>query len=616
MTIPKKIEELAHKIRTAIYGKDVREALASGIEAAGETAENARKKSEETASRQTELETRFEQQIQNMTLEDPSSAEIVDARGGETLLRHRLDKVDARLAQTETDISNRVRLKKIDTGGGQFPQPLRVPTLNTKSMFPTKTNPYYPLWVKGKEIYAYGKDHTLRKSVDEGKTWEVKGNNARGFSITRCFLKTSTGTLLAVSGMPQQEILRSTDDGMTWEVVFTLRNNTVALGTQSWAIDEETGYIYFGEYNTAELEVVNLYRSTDDGLTWDVFHSFRGGLASGDHAKIKHIHAVQWDHVDKRIVICTGDGTDYTGLWRVNATGDGIEKILTNDMLPSKGVDIPRCIGIMPFDDYIAWAGDTTLHPYIFRIKRSEIGTGNINVERIYRLNSTAWFTCRASNDGSVWVVSASNEGSNSIDNLVHLYAVEDQGETVWEIGSIPADLNASAGSLMPVGLPQNHNENFYLTTRNFTDSLTWGFRLGKGFNSIPVPEPLPNYVFPQTVSTSGEVTLTAGEEKLIGITRAGTRARCLNILEAFIMVTERGGVSPAYQRLIVRRENGEELFSFQNSSERRVARLDFANEIAKTGDLPNGETVYIFVKNIHHSVTIKVVASLTFAWG
>src|SRR5690606_5623994 len=114
MAIPKIIEELAHKIRTAIYGKDVRESLASGIEKAGEIAEDARKKSDETDNRQTELETRFEQQIQNMTLEDPSSAEIVDARGGETLLRHRLDKVDAHLAQKANQTELEVERARID----------------------------------------------------------------------------------------------------------------------------------------------------------------------------------------------------------------------------------------------------------------------------------------------------------------------------------------------------------------------------------------------------------------------------------------------------------------------------------------------------------------------
>lgn len=80
MAIPENIEKLANDVRTKIYGKDVREALASGIEAAGETAEDARIKSEDTETRQTSLEKQFDDQIANMTLDDPSSAELVAAR--------------------------------------------------------------------------------------------------------------------------------------------------------------------------------------------------------------------------------------------------------------------------------------------------------------------------------------------------------------------------------------------------------------------------------------------------------------------------------------------------------------------------------------------------------
>src|SRR5690606_25916760 len=137
-------------------------------------------------------------------------------------------------------------------------------------------------------------------------------------------------------------------------IVFTFRTDTKLLGTQSWAIDKETGYIYMGEYFKKELNEIVLHRSIDNGATWQAFYTFKGGLATGND-KIKHIHAVQWDHVAKRIVISTGDGTAFTGLWRVNASNDGLEKILTNDMLPASDVDVPRSIGIMPFDDYIAW---------------------------------------------------------------------------------------------------------------------------------------------------------------------------------------------------------------------------------------------------------------------
>ena len=80
MAIPENIEQLANDVRTKVYGREVREALASGIEAAGETAEDARIKSEDTEIRQTVLEKQFDDEIANMTLADPSSAEIVAAR--------------------------------------------------------------------------------------------------------------------------------------------------------------------------------------------------------------------------------------------------------------------------------------------------------------------------------------------------------------------------------------------------------------------------------------------------------------------------------------------------------------------------------------------------------
>lgn len=80
MAIPETIKKLANDVRTKVYGREVRESLAKGIEAAGETAEDARIKSEGTEIRQTVLEKQFDDEIANMTLADPSSAEIVAAR--------------------------------------------------------------------------------------------------------------------------------------------------------------------------------------------------------------------------------------------------------------------------------------------------------------------------------------------------------------------------------------------------------------------------------------------------------------------------------------------------------------------------------------------------------
>lgn len=102
MTVNPSIKKKADDIRTKIYGKDVRESLASGLEEIS-------KDVEETKGRQDEVETQFQSVIDNTTGKDVVSApEILAARVSATgeqhnNLKERLDKefneVSAQLAQ-------------------------------------------------------------------------------------------------------------------------------------------------------------------------------------------------------------------------------------------------------------------------------------------------------------------------------------------------------------------------------------------------------------------------------------------------------------------------------------------------------------------------------------
>ncbi|MED4892496.1 hypothetical protein ABEU85_07630, partial [Heyndrickxia faecalis] len=74
------ISEYISKIKTAIYGKDVRGSLADGLDAVNKETEAATALAQETEQRQTSIEKQFDDQIANMTLDDPSSAELVAAR--------------------------------------------------------------------------------------------------------------------------------------------------------------------------------------------------------------------------------------------------------------------------------------------------------------------------------------------------------------------------------------------------------------------------------------------------------------------------------------------------------------------------------------------------------
>ena len=66
---------------------------------------------------------------------------------------------------------------------------------------------------------------------------------------------------------------------------------------------DASGTIYYGEYPTAQLaagETVRVWRSRDDGRSWEVAHEFAAGA-------VRHIHAVQWDAFAQALWVATGD---------------------------------------------------------------------------------------------------------------------------------------------------------------------------------------------------------------------------------------------------------------------------------------------------------------------
>lgn len=97
------ITQLIKFIREKMYGIDVRESIASGLEAMSEDVVN-------NTERQDTVETQFQQVIDETTGKDVISApEIIDARNGEPNLKTRLDdehaQVTAQLQQTTIQVS-------------------------------------------------------------------------------------------------------------------------------------------------------------------------------------------------------------------------------------------------------------------------------------------------------------------------------------------------------------------------------------------------------------------------------------------------------------------------------------------------------------------------------
>lgn len=161
MPIPQKIQELANKVRSAIYGKEVRDAIAESMEETGEASEYARNLSKETQER-------FDEQIKNMTLEDPSSAEIIDARGGFNLLRDRLTSNDEQLAHTVRKDETFTSVRQFGALGlgvscpvySENPNVLSYKTYATKEEFQNA----FPLLTD---------DYLLFRGIGEWKTLEI-----------------------------------------------------------------------------------------------------------------------------------------------------------------------------------------------------------------------------------------------------------------------------------------------------------------------------------------------------------------------------------------------------------------------------------------------------------
>lgn len=538
--------------------------------------------------------------------------ELVQSGGAAT--KGEVQEINASLEENTQELATTIK-KQGDVLGGIIPTPFRTPTINVFNSYPTNLCPYIPCWIEGNTIYAYGRDNTLRKSTDGGRTFIKKGYNAYGFGAYDCFLKCKDGSLLNIqSATNPPTIQRSIDDGVTWTMVYTLRTNIVPLGSQSLCIDDNTGYIYLGEYNKAPTDKIGVIISKDNGATWQEFYMWEGeNTTVGTPNRIRHVHAVQYDPIDKRIIICTGDSTDDTGLWRTTANGLGVEKIIVNSMLPSVEIDSPRSIGVMTFPNYIAWGADTTYVPYLFRIARSEIGKANPKIEKIYRLNSSAWFTCKAGNDNNTWLFSASQEGS-SIDKLCHLYAVTDEGKTCWEVGSIATNLSSVSSSLQPVGSPHSHGDSLYLVTRGFDIKQVWNLQVSKGFVQIPRPQQFSEVLVQQTFN-GVNMSVPPQTEIIFGTSVAGAFAKNLNVFECNVGEIDAGGTIGNLKIQIKKRSDGTVLYETSNNSDRYTTRQDMGLEISKVL-LTGGDRIDFVIKNLHAGTTIKCSPSVTFGWG
>mgnify|MGYP001444950952 FL=1 len=105
MAIPEEIQKKANDIRTKVYGREVRESLARGIEVAGDIADNADTKSTDAVDQVNNIQG----QVDQLVIEGDSSVEAAQARvnlRGETFetLKRRIDNLDEEFTQRAVNV--------------------------------------------------------------------------------------------------------------------------------------------------------------------------------------------------------------------------------------------------------------------------------------------------------------------------------------------------------------------------------------------------------------------------------------------------------------------------------------------------------------------------------
>lgn len=173
------------------------------------------------------------------------------------------------------------------------------------------------------------------------------------------------------------------------------------------------GTIFFAEYmlNPQRDKRVDLYRSTDNGQTFQVVKSF----AAGD---IRHLHFVKWDEYEQCLWLGTGDYGENNHECRLYRSGDNGD---TWELI-GQGSQDWRAIGVCFTKDYLVWGTDAGSTPDQNHLVRMSRATRQIEV--VGDLEGPC-HGCASYKDGRSFYSTGVEGGENEKDNLARLKELE-----------------------------------------------------------------------------------------------------------------------------------------------------------------------------------------------
>jgi len=163
--------------------------------------------------------------------------------------------------------------------------------------------------------------------------------------------------------------------------------------------------LYIAEYGKPTNIGKRVFRSIDDGYTWQCVYQF-------DSEEIRHIHCLMWDPFEEKIWIGTGDSDEESRILKADKDFKKVEQIGTGNQ------HFRTCHFIFK-EDFVEWFMDSPLEDVFHVVLDRKTNT----VIKKELLDGPIWYAKVLVNE-IVVLASTQEIGPSHKDKLIHLYAI------------------------------------------------------------------------------------------------------------------------------------------------------------------------------------------------
>jgi hypothetical protein len=217
-----------------------------------------------------------------------------------------------------------------------------------------------------------------------------------------------SGTILAFAG---GYLWRSIDDGSTFQQVHKVNAFGIGRGRgimPKGLAEDQDGVIYYGEYRrNPQREPVFVYRSLDDGKTWDVVYQFGAG-------EIRHVHSLSVDPQTNALWVTTGDRDEEAII------AYSVDKGVTFHTVGT-GSQQWRTVDLLFTEDSVYWGTDApSIQNWICRLDRDTLA-----VERVCKIDGPIYYTASLC-DGTLVMGRTVEGGKGELNDMVTIWLSRD----------------------------------------------------------------------------------------------------------------------------------------------------------------------------------------------